>query len=177
MTTIPQPEADQLSNPDNDTAPGTSPGERATGGVAGKLLWVDLSEKRSWEEVVPPEVSRAFLGGYGLGAWALYRNLEPGTDPLSADNIFGIVAGTLTGYGTPFSGRSQIVSRSPLTGTWADSNSGGSVASRIRQSGYDALVDIYLATPQAQIIDVVIAESPPLQAQFARRLERRVESP
>ena len=43
--------------------------------------------------------------------------------------------------------------------------------------GYDALVDIYLATPQAQIIDVVIAESPPLQAQFARRLERRVESP
>jgi len=139
MTTIPQPEADQLSNPDNDKAPGTSPGEHATGGVAGKLLWVDLSEKRSWEEVVPPEVSRAFLGGYGLGAWALYRNLEPGTDPLSADNIFGIVAGTLTGYGTPFSGRSQIVSRSPLTGTWADSNSGGAIAGQLKRCGYDGL--------------------------------------
>jgi aldehyde:ferredoxin oxidoreductase len=32
------------------------------------------------------------------------------------------------------------VGKSPLTGTWADSNSGGSVCSHLRAAGYDALV-------------------------------------
>jgi aldehyde:ferredoxin oxidoreductase len=46
----------------------------------------------------------------------------------------------LTGVRTPFSGRIQIVGKSPLTGTWADSNSGGSVASQLRRAGYDGLL-------------------------------------
>src|SRR5262252_9976524 len=46
----------------------------------------------------------------------------------------------MTGLKTPVSGRIQIVGKSPLTGTWADSNSGGSVCSHLRLAGYDALV-------------------------------------
>jgi len=54
--------------------------------------------------------------------------------------MLAIVSGLLTGARTPFSGRIQIVGKSPLTGTWADSNSGGSVASQLRRAGFDALL-------------------------------------
>ena len=57
---------------------------------------------------------------------ALERRLA-GTDALAPEACFAIVSGLLTGARTPFSGRIQIVGKSPLTGSWADSNSGGSV--------------------------------------------------
>lgn len=43
--------------------------------------------------------------------------------------------------------------------------------------GYDALVDVYLASPRAWILDEVLAELPPRREHFARRLERRVGRP
>ncbi len=109
-------------------------------GVRGRVLFVDLTEKRHWVEEIDPSVYRQFLGGYGLGAWLLWKHFPAGADPLAPEACFAICAGLLTGLSTPFSGRIQIVGKSPLTGTWADSNSGGSVASHLRRAGYDALV-------------------------------------
>ncbi|WP_428265348.1 aldehyde ferredoxin oxidoreductase family protein [Haliangium sp.] len=109
-------------------------------GSHGRVLMVDLSEQRSWEEEVDEAVYKQFLGGYGLGAWLMWRHFPAGTDALAPEACFAICAGLLTGTGTPFSGRIQIVGKSPLTGTWADSNSGGSVAAHLRRAGYDALV-------------------------------------
>ena len=94
-------------------------------GVAGKILWVDLSKGEHRTEEIPEDVYRQFLGGYGLGVRVLYENMPGGADPLGPDNIMGIVAGIMTGVETPFSGRTQTCAKSPLTGTWADSNSGG----------------------------------------------------
>ena len=59
---------------------------------------------------------------------------------LALSYVAGIVSGLLTGARTPFSGRIQIVGKSPLTHGWADSNSGGSMASQLRRAGYDALL-------------------------------------
>ena len=70
----------------------------------------------------------------------MWKHYPPGTDALAPEACFAIVSGLLTGARTPFSGRIQIVGKSPLTGTWADSNSGGSVASQLRRAGYDALL-------------------------------------
>ena len=109
-------------------------------GALGRVLHVDLGEQRSWVEEVDEHVYRQFLGGYGLGAWLMWKHFPAGADPLAPEACFAICSGLLTGTGTPFSGRIQIVGKSPLTGTWADSNSGGSVASHLRKAGYDALV-------------------------------------
>src|SRR5215813_4974464 len=109
-------------------------------GTHGRILVVDLSTRTSRVEEIEESVYKSFLGGYGLGAYLMWKHFPPGTDALAPEACFAIVSGLLTGARTPFSGRIQIVAKSPMTGTWADSNSGGSVASHLRRAGYDALL-------------------------------------
>jgi aldehyde:ferredoxin oxidoreductase len=109
-------------------------------GTHGRVLVVDLTAGTSEVERVDESIYKQFLGGYGLGAYLMWKHFPGGTDALAPQACFAIVSGLLTGVRTPFSGRIQIVGKSPLTGTWADSNSGGSVASHLRRAGYDALV-------------------------------------
>ncbi|MDH5490484.1 MAG: hypothetical protein OEY14_00775 [Myxococcales bacterium] len=111
-----------------------------SGGFHGRALFVDLTEGRHWIETIPAEVYRDFLGGYGLGAWLMWKHFPAGTDALAPEACFAIVSGLLTGARAPFSGRIQIVGKSPLTETFSDSNSGGTVAIQLRKAGYDALV-------------------------------------
>jgi len=109
-------------------------------GTHGRVLHVDLTAGTHRVEIVDEDVYRRFLAGYGLGAWLMWRHQPARVDPLAPESCFAIVSGLLTGVKTPFSGRIQIVGKSPLTGTWADSNSGGTVAVHLRRAGYDALV-------------------------------------
>src|SRR4029078_9132211 len=47
-------------------------------GAHGRVLHVDLGERRHWVEQVGEEVYRQFLGGYGLGAWLMWRHFPAG---------------------------------------------------------------------------------------------------
>ena len=47
------------------------------------VLHVDLGERRSWVEDVEEQVYRQFLGGYGLGAWLMWKHYPAGADPLA----------------------------------------------------------------------------------------------
>lgn len=105
----------------------------------GKILRVDLSEKRITEESVPDRIYRRFLGGYGIGIRFLYQWMKPGTDPLGPDNIIGFLTGFLTGTGAISSGRFTVVAKSPLTGTWGDSNCGGKFGPQLKRAGYDGV--------------------------------------
>ena len=51
-------------------------------GYTGKLLRVSLSKRKSTIEDIEIDVLENFLGGVGLGAYYLYRELEAGIDPL-----------------------------------------------------------------------------------------------
>ena len=109
-------------------------------GAHGRALVVDLSTGEHRVETIPGDVFRQYLGGYGLGAWLMWKHFPAGAEATAPEACFALVSGLLTGLRTPFSGRIQIVGKSPLTGTWADSNSGGSTAIHLRHAGYDALV-------------------------------------
>lgn len=113
---------------------------RSRFGTHGRILHVDLGSGEHRVEHVDESVYRQFLGGYGLGAYLMWKHFPKGTDALAPEACFAIVSGLLTGARTPFSGRIQICGKSPLTNGWADSNSGGSVASQLRRAGYDALL-------------------------------------
>ena len=103
--------------------PSEPSGNSTTYGNNGRVLFVNLTAKTSYVETINESVYKQFLGGYGLGAYLMWKHFPAGTDPSSEDACFAIVSGLLTGVKTPFSGRIQIVGKSPLTGTWADSNS------------------------------------------------------
>jgi len=126
------------SNMSNEASDESTPTGRF--GSHGRVLVVDLSSGNPSVETIDEDVYKQFLGGYGLGAYLMWKHFPAGADALAEDACFAVVAGLLTGSRAPFSGRIQIVGKSPLTGTWADSNSGGSVASHLRAAGFDALL-------------------------------------
>jgi aldehyde:ferredoxin oxidoreductase len=108
-------------------------------GWMGKILKIDLSSGS--QEIVPvsQETLRRFLGGRGLGV-KLYTDLCPvPVDPFAAENALVFMTGPLTGT-VMTSGRYQVVSRSPLTGTICDSSSGGSFGAALKAAGLDGLV-------------------------------------
>ena len=94
-------------------------------GYMGKVLWVDLSERKISIEVLEEKTCRKFLGGYGLGSHVLFNRMKKRTDPLGPDNILGILTGPFTGNPVPGGSRYTVVGKSPLTGGWGDANSGG----------------------------------------------------
>ena len=103
-------------------------------------LRLDLSSQTAGQEELPAAVAHEVLGGRGLGAWLLLRERVFAVDPLSADNPLVFAPGPLTGTGAPAAGRYSVSTRSPLTGTLFDGNSGGAWGSALRRLGYDYLV-------------------------------------
>ena len=111
-----------------------------TNGYFGKILWIDLSEGAFKEESLPEEYYRLYLGGYGLATKLIYENMPAQTDPLGSDSIFGFFPGLLTGTMAPLTGRFMVAGKSPLTGTWGDSNCGGYFGPEIKKCGFDAIL-------------------------------------
>ncbi len=106
----------------------------------GKILWIDLSEGTSKEELLSDEIYREYLGGYGLATKLIYENMPKGANPLGNEAIFGFFPGLLTGTVAPLSGRCMVAGKSPLTNTWGDANVGGYIGSEIKKCGYDAIL-------------------------------------
>ena len=110
-----------------------------TGGYMGKIGFVDLNTNQIGIETLDNSMGRSYIGGYGLGVRILFENQKKGVDPLGPENILGFTTGPLTGTKTPTGGRYMVVCKSPLTGGWADANSGGHFGAMLKSAGWDAL--------------------------------------
>ena len=98
-----------------------------TDAATADLLRVDLTDHTVEREPVPDRWLAEYVGGKGLGARFLYDRLEPGTDPLGPDNYLLFTLGPLSGL-LPGETQFAAITRSPLTGTFLDSYSGGEFA-------------------------------------------------
>ncbi|MDX9918059.1 MAG: aldehyde ferredoxin oxidoreductase family protein [Gudongella sp.] len=110
------------------------------GGMFGKILRVNLTEKTFEVEEMSPEIVKNFIGGSLLGAKILYDDLKPGIDPLGEENELIYTTGPLTGTDVPCASRLCICTKSPLTGTVTASLSGGYFPAELKWTGYDAVV-------------------------------------
>lgn len=108
-------------------------------GYMGKILFVDLTSGSIIEESLDETMCRGFIGSVGLGVRVLCERMKANEDPLGPNNMLGFVTGLLTGTGAPSTPRYVVVTKSPLTGTWGDSNSGGFFAPELKAAGYDAV--------------------------------------
>ena len=109
-------------------------------GYKGKLLRIDLTAGTIKEEALNLEDAKKYLGGRGLGTKILADEVDPKIDALSEANKLIIMTGPLTGTPTPTGGRYMVVTKSPLTGTVASSNSGGHWGAELKYAGFDGII-------------------------------------
>jgi len=109
-------------------------------GYAGKILRINLSEKKYRTETLDLEDVRKYFGGAGLAAKILYEELQKGIDPLSEENKLVFATGPLTATAAPGSGSVDLCFKSPLTGIWGESRSGSDWGPSLRKAGYDLLI-------------------------------------
>ena len=109
-------------------------------GFIGRLLRVDLTAGTTTVEPLIETVARHYLGGRGLAAYILYRELPGGVDPLSPANKLIFAAGLLTGTPAPTGSRTLVAAKSPLTGIWGDSTFGGFFGTKLKRAGFDAVI-------------------------------------
>jgi aldehyde:ferredoxin oxidoreductase len=109
-------------------------------GYTGKIAWIDLTKGSVKVEELEEALARKYLGGKGLGAYLLYQNLSPNTHPYDPNNPLIFITGPLTGTTFPAVSRSAVITRSPMTGTFLDSYSGGFFGPQMKYAGYDAFI-------------------------------------
>jgi len=104
------------------------------------MLRINLTDHTIKKETIDEKLAKKFIGGRGLGTKILYDEGIATVDPLSSENKLVFINGPLTGVNVPTGGRYMVVTKSPLTGMIASSNSGGVWGAKLKYAGYDAIL-------------------------------------
>ena len=109
-------------------------------GWAGTILRVNLTTGAISKEKTNLQDAALFIGARGLGSKVLVDEVDPKVEPLSPENKLIFAPGPFSGTFAPSGGRYNIVTKGPLTGTIAASNSGGSFGPELKYAGYDLVI-------------------------------------
>ncbi|MFO8019759.1 MAG: aldehyde ferredoxin oxidoreductase family protein [Promethearchaeia archaeon] len=109
-------------------------------GMTGKLLRVNLSTQETVVEAIQPDLYENFLGGRGLGAYYLFREVPPKVGGLSLQNKLIFMNGPLAGTLIPGNNKFCLSFKSPLTHTYSYSLCGGHYGPALKFAGYDGLI-------------------------------------
>ena len=107
--------------------------------VTAKILHVDLTTRTTRVEEIPEPILRRHLGGGGLAAYLLLRDMPPGVDPLGPDNVLVFTTSIINGLSLSGTNRYTAAAKSPLTGGYGESEAGGWWAPELRAAGYDGI--------------------------------------
>jgi len=110
------------------------------GGYAGKILRIDLDHSQVKEMEYPEDLKRRYLGGRGVAAYLYYQEMSSEADALSSANRIFFMTGPLTGSPVLASTKMQLATRSPDTGHYLCSNSGGNFGPYLKFTGYDGVI-------------------------------------
>ncbi len=106
----------------------------------GKLARVNLTTGQITTEALNLDDAVKFIGGRGHGTKILMDEGVATVDPLSVYNKLVYLAGPMTGTPSPTAGRYMVVTKSPLTGMIASSNSGGIWGAKLKYAGWDGII-------------------------------------
>ncbi len=128
-------------------------------GFYNRLLRVDLSTRTWAAEEIADDVLIRHLGGKGLATRLLLENAPTGVEPLAPENPLILATGPATGTVLAPASRYGVFTKSPLTGIFSESYSGGHTAPQIKATGYDAILlqgaadtPVYLEISDQEII-------------------------
>lgn len=106
----------------------------------GKILRVNLTQGSVKSEPLNMEWAKAFIGSRGLGSKYLAEEVDAKVDPLSPANKIIWATGPLTGTMASTGGRYTVITKGPLTGAIACSNSGGYWGAELKMAGWDLII-------------------------------------
>ncbi|HQY75405.1 MAG TPA: aldehyde ferredoxin oxidoreductase N-terminal domain-containing protein, partial [Rhodoferax sp.] len=107
---------------------------------AGKILRVDLTAGTVKSEPLNMQWARAYIGSRGLGTKYFTEEVDAKVDPLSPANKIIWATGPLTGTMASTGGRYTVITKGPLTGAIACSNSGGYWGAEFKMAGWDMVI-------------------------------------
>lgn len=109
-------------------------------GFFNQLLRINLSKGETTVEPIADSILQSYLGGKGLGSYLLLKENPPRIDPFSPENRLIFTLGPLAD--TPFYGSSRyaVFTKSPQTGIYSESYSGGKITLSLSRAGYDAII-------------------------------------
>ena len=109
-------------------------------GYANQTLYVNLSDDTIEARPVTEEMKKIFTGGKGFGLWRLWHAVTGETKWNDPENEIVIASGPIGGTVLyPGTGKSLVVSISPLTKSIIDSNVGGYFGPLLKFAGWDAM--------------------------------------
>ena len=107
---------------------------------AGKILRVNLTTGTIKTEALNMAWARAYIGSRGLGTKYYTSEVDPRIDPLAPENKLIWATGPLTGTMASTGGRYTVITKGPLTGAIACSNSGGYWGAELKFAGWDMII-------------------------------------
>ena len=111
------------------------------GGFAGRILHVNLSEKRTWTVPLDPALEKDYIGGLGMCIRLAADHIPLGMDPLAPESVFVLGAGPLVGTDLPSSSRMYAVAKLPASNTVGWCGAGGyTFGAQLKYAGYDHII-------------------------------------
>ncbi len=107
---------------------------------AGKILRVNLTTGTVKSEPLNMKWAKDYLGSRGLATKYFSEEVDAKVDPLSPANKIIWATGPLTGTMASTGGRYTVVTKGPLTGAIACSNSGGYWGAELKMAGWDMII-------------------------------------
>lgn len=107
---------------------------------ANKVLRVNLNEGTCSSEPLNMEWAKEYIGQRGLATRYMVEEVDPACDPLGSDNKLIFATGPLTGTMASTGGRYSVITKGPLTGAIACSNSGGYLGAELKSAGWDMVI-------------------------------------
>ncbi|MFO7459158.1 MAG: aldehyde ferredoxin oxidoreductase family protein [Desulfatiglandales bacterium] len=109
-------------------------------GSYGRILVVNVTDRSFQIESLPDEVLEKYVGGKGLATRLLLDRNPPGFSPYAEENHLIFATGPVCQSALWGGSRYGVFTKSPLTGLYSESYSGGKVPEAIDSSGFDAVV-------------------------------------
>jgi aldehyde:ferredoxin oxidoreductase len=109
-------------------------------GFFNQILNINVSDQSYHVATVDDSILEKYLGGKGLATYLLLKHNPSGVDPLSPENRLIFATGPVSGTAIWGSCRYGIYTKSPQTGFYSESYSGGTVADYMAGTGFDAVM-------------------------------------
>ncbi len=105
-----------------------------------RMLRIDLANRRVEVQPIEEHDLHRFIGGAGLGAEILRREVGAKQDPYGPENRLIFATGPFQGPPVPGGAKFSVVGISPVTHTFGDTAAGAGWGPSLKDAGYDVLL-------------------------------------